>query len=193
MSLLNLYNINKVGEIGEFTMDSHEFLNTVINKLRVEAGETEVRHNKLIEQIEQEFSEEISIGVGPLGYTKSVSQEKGNGRSEFLVYELNYEQMILIGMRSSKSVRKAVYRALVELKADYDKLKNELISVQCATIKNKLYLDKYSNTEDSNIRNAMVVSNFRLLWESGNIKLAMRSLDSNPHLTNFLLEAVGCK
>lgn len=101
--------------------------------------------------------------------------------------------MILIGMRSSKSVRKAVYRALVELKADYDKLKNEMISVQCATIKNKLYLDKYSNTEDSNIRNAMVVSNFRLLWESGNIKLAMRSLDSNPHLTNFLLEAVGYK
>lgn len=74
MSLLNLDNINKVGEIGEFTMDSHEFLNTVINKLRVEAGETEVRHNKLIEQIEQEFSEEISIGAGPLGYTKSVSQ-----------------------------------------------------------------------------------------------------------------------
>lgn len=193
MELFNLENISKHNELGEFTMDSHEFLTTVINKLRVEAGEKAVRHNDFIKQIEDEFYEETSNGNGPLGYEKIVSQNDGNGRSEFLVYQLNYEQMILIGMRSSKSVRKAVYRALVKLKADYDKMKNELISVQCSTIKNKLYLEKYSNTEDSNIRNAMVVSNFRLLWESGNIKLAMRSLDKNPHLTNFLLETVGYK
>lgn len=193
MELFNLENISKHTELGEFTMDSHEFLTTVINKMRIEAGEPEVQHAKFIKQIEQEFSKQISSGAGPLGVKKKQSQKDGNGHSEFLVYHLNYKQMILMGMRSSKAVREAVYDKLVDLKLEYDKLKNELISVQCSTIKNKLYLEKYINTEDSNIRNAMVVSNFRLLWESGNLKLAMRSLDNNPHLTNFLLEAVGYK
>lgn len=193
MELFNLDNINKHNELGEFTMDSHEFLNTIINKLRVDAGEPIVQHAKFVKQIEQEFSKQISNGAGPLGVKKKQSQKGGNGLSEFFAYQLNYKQMILMGMRSSKTVREAVYDKLVELKQDYDKLKNEMTSSQCATIKNKRYLERYKDTEDSNIRNAMVVSNFRMLWESGNMKLGLKSLDSNPHLTNFLLEAVGYK
>lgn len=192
MSLLNLDNINKVGEIGEFKMDSHEFLNTVINKVRKENGEDGLRHNQFIKQIEDEFSKQISIGAGPSIYQKMVDRKGSNARSEILVYELSYKQMVIMGMRSSKVVREVVYDLIVDLKKKHDALIHGILEVQAKSVKNKRFLDGV-NVEDSNIRNAMVVSTFKMLWESGNIKLALRSLESNPHLTNFLLEAVGYK
>lgn len=196
MSLLNLDNINKVGEIGEFKMDSHEFLNTVINKVRKENGEDGLRHNQFIKQIEDEFSKQISIGAGPSVYQKMVDRGERPDGSKILietkVYELNHKQMVIMGMRSSKVVREIVYDLIVDLKKKHEALVDGILEVQTRAVKNKRFLDGV-NVEDSNIRNAMVVSTFKMLWESGNIKLALRSLESNPHLTNFLLEAVGYK
>lgn len=196
MQLFNLDKINKIEGIGEFTMDSHEFLKTVINKVRKENGEDGLRHNQFIKQIEDEFSKQISIGAGPSVYQKMVDRGERPDGSKILietkVYELNHKQMVIMGMRSSKVVREIVYDLIVELKKNHDALVDGILEVQTRAVKNKKFLDGI-NTEDSNIRNAMVISTFRLLWESGNIKLAMRSLDNNPHLTNFLLEAVGYK
>lgn len=188
MELINIDKINKLVELDAFTLDSVDFLSSIINPSRVSLGESAYSHAELLSQIEDEFSDEIMNDAGPFKFDKEIMS--GVYVSS---YVLNQDQMILVGMRGSKKVRRLVLEAIKSIKAERDKLKNELISAQCATIKSKLYLEKYNDTEDSNLRNAMVVSNFRMLWESGNMKLGLKSLNSNPHLTNFLLEAVGYK
>ena len=190
MQLLNLDNINKSMQEGDFTMDSHEFLNTVINKVRKENGEEGLRHNQFIKQIEDEFSKQISVGAGPLGYQKMVAQENGNGRSEFLVYELNYKQMVIMGMRSSKVVREIVYDLLVELKNKHDAAIRELLNLQESTLKSNRFLNA-AKSDESELRDILVVSAFKFATETGNWKMALETMNKNPHLTKHLLELTG--
>ena len=190
MELLNLDNINKSMQEGDFTMDSHEFLNTVINKVRKENGEDGLRHNQFIKQIEDEFSKQISVGAGPLGYQKMVAQENGNGRSEFLVYELNYKQMVIMGMRSSKVVREIVYDLLVELKNKHDAAVRALLNLQESTLKSNRFLNA-AKSDESELRDILVVSAFKFATETGNWKMAIETMNKNPHLTKHLLELTG--
>lgn len=112
----------------ETTMNSYDFLNKIINPARVAAGEVEVRHNKLIEQIEDELSGEN------LCYTKSVAQNSSSPMSrkqEIDVVELNMKQMLLLGMRGSKFVRKAVLSKLEEMQKTIN-LQQEVINESVA-------------------------------------------------------------
>ena len=95
----------------EKTMNSYDFLNKIINPARVSAGESELRHNKLIEQIEDELSGENLI------YTKSVDLKNRNLK----VVDLSMEQMLLVGMRGSKFVRRAVLAKLKEMQSTINK------------------------------------------------------------------------
>ena len=102
----------------EKTMNSYDFLNKIINPARVSAGESELRHNKLIEQIEDELSGEN------LCYTKSVAQSSNNPmarKQDIYVVELSMEQMLLVGMRGSKFVRRAVLAKLKEMQNTINK------------------------------------------------------------------------
>ena len=84
-------------------MSSLDFLTDVINPARVAAGQKPIRNNDFIAKIEDEI-EDLN------GYETFVSNESGRGgaRTEQRYYNLNTDQMMLVGMRESKAVRKAV-------------------------------------------------------------------------------------
>lgn len=82
-------------------MSSKELLD-LINQVRSEMGEPQIRLNKFNEKIEDELEGDY--------YTKSVVQNLNN--TESIIYELSIEQCILIGMRESKGVRKNVLTVL---------------------------------------------------------------------------------
>lgn len=86
------------------SMTSVELLE-IINAARIAAGEPEIRRNKFSEKIEDELEGEH--------YPKRVVQNL-NG-TESAVYDLNRDQCMLVSMRESKSVRRAVLAKLNEL------------------------------------------------------------------------------
>ena len=87
----------------EITMTSFDFLNEIINPLREMAGQTPHKNTAFVRKIEDEIDE--------LGAVKFIDRF-GNSMK---VYDLNYDQMFLVGMRESKAVRKAVLSKLKEL------------------------------------------------------------------------------
>lgn len=95
MNMLTQFNHNQK------TMSSKELLD-LINQVRAEMNEPQIRLNKFNEKIEDELEGDY--------YTKSVVQNSNN--TESIVYGLSIEQCILIGMRESKGVRKNVLRVL---------------------------------------------------------------------------------
>lgn len=86
------------------TMTSLEFLNTIINPARIKAGENEIRNRDFIKRVMDEC--ELERGRAKL------SLVNGN---EVLTFDLDHDQMLLVGMRESKSVRKVVLARLREL------------------------------------------------------------------------------
>lgn len=99
-------------------MNSYQFLNDVINPARESAGESRLRHNWFLEKIEDE------IGAENLCYRKSVAQNTSNpmARSQKIdIVDLNMEQMLLVGMRESKAVRRAVLDKLKQMQATINK------------------------------------------------------------------------
>lgn len=85
------------------SMTSREFLE-IINSVRAEFNEPQIRLNKFNEKIEDELDGE--------NYTKGVVRNPNN--TESVVFELTIDQCMLIGMRESKSVRKNVLAILKE-------------------------------------------------------------------------------
>lgn len=99
-------------------MNSYEFLNEVINPARSACGEGYVRHNDFISMVEDELEGEN------LCYEIFVAQNMSNNKArpqKTNVIILNMEQMILVGMRGSKFVRKAVLSKLKEMQATINK------------------------------------------------------------------------
>ncbi|WP_257226819.1 phage antirepressor KilAC domain-containing protein [Acinetobacter sp. YH12085] len=90
-------------------MSSKDLLD-LINQVRAQFGEPQVRLNKFNEKIEDELDGE--------NYTKSVVQNSNN--TESVVFELTIDQCILIGMRESKGVRKNVLAILKEKQKPFD-------------------------------------------------------------------------
>ncbi len=84
------------------TMSSIDFLNNIINPARIENGESEVRNNVFIARVIDECD-------GLLTYTNVV---RGN---EVTIANLNQDQMMLVGMRESKAVRKSVLKKLKDI------------------------------------------------------------------------------
>lgn len=97
---MELININN-----STTMSSIDLLK-MINGVRREFGEPEVRNNDFLKRIEDELE-------GEIGITK-VSQNPSGGRPKDY-YELTIDQCTLVGMRESKGVRRAVLAKLKEL------------------------------------------------------------------------------
>jgi len=88
--------VNQLISSNKLTMSSIDFLRNIINPARIESGENEVRNRDFIARIEDEIDDlpasEIIVRFG--NYVK--------------VYDLNTNQMMLIGMRESKVVRRKV-------------------------------------------------------------------------------------
>ena len=80
----------------EMTMDSLEFLRSVINPARFEFGEPEVQNSKFIARVEDELDDLPAV---------KIIHRFGN---EVKSYDLTVDQMMLVGMRESKSVRRKV-------------------------------------------------------------------------------------
>lgn len=91
----NLVNVNS-----PVTMESIDFLRDIINPARIEAGEPEIKNTHFISKVEDEIDDLPAV---------KIIYRFGN---EVKVYDLNYEQMTLVGMRESKAVRKAVLEKL---------------------------------------------------------------------------------
>lgn len=87
----------------ELTMSSYDFLNEVINPARMSAGENPVRNNVFLDRIEDEIDD--------LGRYKIFVASRNNVK----YYDLNMEQMTLVGMRESKAVRRIVLETLKKL------------------------------------------------------------------------------
>ena len=102
----------------EITMNSYQFLNEVINPIRVSAGESAHENRKFIKKIMDELDLKESDAE-----KKSAQFLSGNSmaRGDILVFTINYDQMILVGMRESKAVRKSVLDKLKELSMQVEK------------------------------------------------------------------------
>ncbi|WP_425340865.1 phage antirepressor KilAC domain-containing protein [Arsenophonus apicola] len=89
-------------------MSSIDFLNNFINPARVLAEEPQIENRHFITRIEDEIDD---LGVAEKFY---VTTSQGAKRA-VKGYVLNMEQMTLVGMRESKSVRRAVLQKLKAL------------------------------------------------------------------------------
>lgn len=87
------------------TMSSLDFLNNIINPSREAAGERPLRNNdfvaKLVDELDDLGAYEIIVRYG----------------NEVKFYNLTHDQMMLVGMRESKAVRKVVLARIKELEA----------------------------------------------------------------------------
>lgn len=81
-------------------MNSLNFLNEIINPSRLSAGEPEVKNTNFSARIEDELDELPAV---------KIIYRFGN---EMRTYDLTIDQMTLIGMRESKSVRRSILEIL---------------------------------------------------------------------------------
>lgn len=96
------------------TMTSLDFLNSVINPAREEAGEKPIRNNDFIKRLEDELSGQ------EIAYESFV--RFGNTVKE---YTLNADQLLLVGMRESKAVRLKVLEYIRKIEAVKQRLEND--------------------------------------------------------------------
>ncbi|MCP4800408.1 MAG: hypothetical protein GY893_10720, partial [bacterium] len=102
---MNLQTINN-----EVTMTSLDFLNEIINPARKAAGENVVKNAHFITRVEDELDDLEAV---------KTFNRFGN---TVKYYNLTQDQMMLIGMRESKSVRKSVLAKLKQLSTPKPKL-----------------------------------------------------------------------
>ncbi|EGZ2950704.1 hypothetical protein AM651_005074 [Escherichia coli] len=88
----------------EISMSSLDFLNNIINPARAEAGEVPHEPRKFLAKIEDELELD---GTGK-------KFRLNNNQTRTAYYDLDFDQMMLVGMRESKAVRRSV---LARLKA----------------------------------------------------------------------------
>ncbi|MCP4799612.1 MAG: hypothetical protein GY893_06635 [bacterium] len=104
---MNLQTINN-----EVTMTSLDFLNEIINPARLAAGEKVSRYADFLTRVKDELDlshDEIFVMDSTGGRTREVAN-------------LDVDQMLLIGMRESKAVRKSVLEKLKQLSTPQPKL-----------------------------------------------------------------------
>lgn len=92
----------------EVTMSSLDFLNNIINPARISCGEAKVENRHFVTRIEDELDD---LGVAEKFYVTTAQGAKRSVKG----YNLNMEQMTLVGMRESKAVRRSVLDKLKEL------------------------------------------------------------------------------
>lgn len=85
------------------TMNSLDFLNNIINPARKEAGESIQANDKFLNKVMDELD---------LTEKLSGSLQTSSGAKKYFYINLNTDQMLLVGMRESKAVRKSVLAKL---------------------------------------------------------------------------------
>ncbi|MGL5582837.1 MAG: hypothetical protein ACRDCE_17990 [Cetobacterium sp.] len=92
-------------------MNTYEFLNTVINPAREQAGQKPIEYRKFIRKVKDELDEL------PDGQKVRLALPQG-GYNEVVVYNLDKEDMLSMAMRESKSARKWARDRIKQLEAD---------------------------------------------------------------------------
>lgn len=85
------------------TMSSLDFLNNFINPARQQSGQSLHKNSAFIRKVEDEIDD--------LGAVKIIDRFNNDVRT----YQLTHDQMLLVGMRESKAVRKIALKKLKEL------------------------------------------------------------------------------
>lgn len=86
----------------EISMSSLDFLSNIINPARIEAGEAPHEPRKFLAKIEDELDLD---GTGK-------KFRLNNNQTRTAYYDLDFDQMMLVGMRESKAVRRSVLAKL---------------------------------------------------------------------------------
>ena len=97
--------MNIIAANKDLTMTSVEFLELMINPARVEEGQGEVRYNDFFTKVKDELEP---------SHDELFVMESTGGRSR-QVMNLDQDQMMLVGMRESKAVRKNVLAKIKQL------------------------------------------------------------------------------
>jgi hypothetical protein len=97
------------------SISSYDFWK-VLNQIRKDEGEKIVRHDQFLARIEDECDD--------LGVCKTFAHPQNKRLMK--MYQLNHDQMILVGMRESKVVRKQVLNWLKFLTQKVSELKNQI-------------------------------------------------------------------
>lgn len=102
----------------EFSMSSYEFLTTVINPARSEAGESPVDNRKFLARVRDELDDERKT------FPTVLITPTGGGRQMESV-TLNGDQLLLVGMRESKAVRRKVLSYIRRIEKDKQLLEDQ--------------------------------------------------------------------
>lgn len=145
----------------KFTMSSLDFLKNFINPARVAAGEEVwVRHNDFLARVKDELEGQVLV-------TKLFTpklQGRGGNRKPFEVVDLNMDQMLLVGMRESKSVRKAVLAKLKKLQQTHQP--QPLLQLQCEIGELHKQNDELRNEIEVNRKTYdLLLIDMKKLWE----------------------------
>lgn len=89
------------------SMSSLDFLNNVINPARVFAGESALRNTEMVRKIQDELDLTVADFL-------QATPESGGTPQNYIM--LTFDQMMLVGMRESKQVRKNVVERLKRMK-----------------------------------------------------------------------------
>lgn len=107
---------NLIGTQKDIVMSSLDFLNNIINPARIKCGEPEVKNTHFIKRIEDELDDLPAV---------KTFYRYGN---EVKTYDLNMDQLMLVGMRESKAVRRSVLATLKSLSQPKPKSQAEIIA-----------------------------------------------------------------
>lgn len=89
------------------TMSSLDFLDSIINPARVQSGEAPHEPRKFLAKVEDELDLDATGKKFRLN----------NNQTKTFYYDLSLDQLMLVGMRESKSVRRSVLDKLKQLEA----------------------------------------------------------------------------
>lgn len=133
-------------------MNSLDFLNAIINPARIGAGESPHEPRKFLAKIEDELDLD---GTGK-------KFRLNNNQTQTAYYDLDFDQMMLVGMRESKAVRRSVLIKLKEISPVPKTLPEALrlaadLEEQRAKLENELaiaspkadFVDRYVNASGS--------------------------------------------
>ncbi|MCL5490955.1 hypothetical protein M5X79_15790 [Escherichia coli] len=101
----------------EFSMPSYEFLTTVINPARSEAGEAPVRNDQFLARVRDELDDCKTFA------TVLITPTGGGRQMESIT--LTGDQLLLVGMRESKAVRRKVLEYIRRIEKDKQLLEDQ--------------------------------------------------------------------
>lgn len=101
----------------EFSMSSYEFLIEVVNPARAEAGEAPVRNDQFLARVRDELDDCKTFA------TERITPRGGGRQMESIT--LTGDQLLLVGMRESKAVRRKVLDYIRRIEKDKQLLEDQ--------------------------------------------------------------------